>query len=142
MFRLIVVNLLFLGIAGTNSAQTTNKAATGPFASTQLRGNDLALHDFMYAGESHDRRIVIVRQGKIVWSYDDMSGRGEISDAIMLSNGNILFTHQFGVTEITPEKKVVWNYDAPPGHEIHTAIPIGNAHVLFIVNGDRQWCAR
>ncbi len=136
MFRLIVVNLLFLGIAGTNSAQTTDKAATAPPASTQLRGNNLALHDFMYAGESHNRRIIIVRQGKIVWSYDDLSGKGEISDATMLSNGNILFTHQFGVTEINPEKMVVWNYDAPPGNEIHTAIPIGNNHVLFIMNGD------
>jgi hypothetical protein len=41
-----------------------------------------------------------------------------------------------GVTEITPEKTVVWNYDAPPGHEIHTAIPIGKERVLYIQNGD------
>jgi hypothetical protein len=54
----------------------------------------------------------------------------------MLSNGNILFAHQFGITEISPEKKVVWNYDAPAGHEIHTGVPIGNDHVLFVVNGD------
>jgi hypothetical protein len=90
----------------------------------------------MYAGESHDRKIFIVRKGKIVWSYDDPAGKGEISDAVMLSNGNILFAHQYGVTEITPEKKVVWNYDAPAGHEVHTAIPIGKEHVLFIQNGD------
>ena len=44
--------------------------------------------------------------------------------------------NQFGVTEITPEKTVVWNYDAPTGHEIHTAIPIGKARVLYIQNGD------
>jgi hypothetical protein len=54
----------------------------------------------------------------------------------MLSNGNILFTHQFGVTEIAPEKKVVWNYDAPAGHEVHTAVPIGTDRVLYIQNGD------
>jgi hypothetical protein len=99
-------------------------------------GNGLAEHDFMYAGESHDRRIFIVRQGKIVWSYDDPTGKGEISDAVMLSNGNVLFAHQFGVTEITPEKKVVWNYDAPGGQEVHTAVPIGKDHVLYIQNGD------
>ena len=90
----------------------------------------------MYAGESHERSIFVIRHGKIVWSYDDPAGKGEISDAVMLSNGNILFTHQFGVTEITPEKKVVWNYDAPADHEIHTAVPIGKDHVLFIVNGN------
>jgi hypothetical protein len=101
-----------------------------------LPGRGLAQHDFLYAGESHDRKIFIVRQGKIVWSYDDPTGKGEISDAVMLSNGNILFAHQYGVTEITPEKKIVWNYDAPAGHEVHTAIPVGQEHVLFIQNGD------
>jgi len=90
----------------------------------------------MVTGESHDRRIFIVRHGEIVWNYDDPAGKGEISDAVMLSNGNILFAHQFGVSEITPDKKVVWNYDAPAGFEIHTAAPIGNDHVLFIMNGD------
>ncbi len=54
----------------------------------------------------------------------------------MLSNGNILFAHQFGVEIITPDKKVVWNYDAPAGKEIHTAVPIGSEHVLFVINGD------
>ena len=107
-----------------------------PVSAPQLPGNGLAEHHFMYAGESHDRKIFIVRQGKVVWSYDDPKGKGEISDAVMLSNGNILFAHQFGVTEITAEKKVIWNYDAPAGHEIHTAVPIGKNHVLYIQNGD------
>ena len=107
-----------------------------PPAAQVLPGNGLAQHDFLYAGESHDRNIFIVRGGKVVWSYSDPAGKGEISDAVMLSNGNILFTHQFGVTEITQDKKVVWNYDAPAGHEVHTALPIGNDRVLYIQNGD------
>src|SRR5580698_7600674 len=73
-----------------------------------LPGTGLAQHDFLYAGESHDRNIYIVRGGKIVWSYSDPAGKGEISDAVMLSNGNILFAHQFGLTEITPDQKEVW----------------------------------
>ena len=101
-----------------------------------LPGAGLAQHDFMYVGESHDRNIYIVRGGNIAWSYSDPAGKGEITDAVMLSNGNILFTHQFGVTEITPEKKVVWNYDAPEGHEVHTAVPIGKERVMYIQNGD------
>lgn len=70
--------------------------------------NDLSRHDFLYAGESHDRRIFLVRGGKVVWSFDEPDGKGEISDAVRLSNGNILFAHQFAVEEITPEKAVVW----------------------------------
>ena len=53
----------------------------------------------------------------------------------MLSNGNILFTRMQYIAEITPEKKVVWRYDAVPGIEIHACQPIGKDKVLFILNG-------
>jgi hypothetical protein len=90
----------------------------------------------MYAGESKQRRAFIVRKGKVVWEYDDPAGRGEISDAVLLSNGNLLIAHQYAVKLISPEKKVLWNLDAPKGTEIHTAMPIGNDHVLYVQNGD------
>ncbi len=76
----------------------------------------------------------IVRGGKIAWSYSDPAAKGEISDAVLLSNGNVLFAHQFGITEITPDKKVVWNYDAPAGYEVHTAVSIG-------AERQRRFCA-
>jgi hypothetical protein len=123
-----VIGMVALGVSGGVYVQ----AQTTP---AQLPGRGLAQHDFLYAGESHDRNIFIVRGGRVVWSYSDPGGKGEISDAVMLSNGNVLFAHQFGVTEITPEKKVVWNYDAPAGHEVHTAAPIGKDRVLYIQNG-------
>jgi len=100
-----------------------------------LPGSGLARHDFFYAGEAKAERMFIVRGGKIVWSYEH-PGKGEISDAVLLPNGNVLFAHQFAVTEITPDKKIVWNYDAPPGTEIHTAQPIGPNSVVLIQNGD------
>ena len=131
----VFVLACFLVASYAVSAQTQGSVNHTP-SPTTLPGKGLAEHDFMYAGESHDRRIFIVRQGKIVWSYDDPAGKGEISDAVMLSNGNVLYARQFGVTEITPEKKVIWNYDAPAGHEVHTAVPIGKEHVLYIQNGD------
>jgi hypothetical protein len=120
--------------AGGGSAAVTAQAEGR--APAVLPGNGLSQHDFVYSGESHQRRIFIVRGGKVVWSYEDQSGKGEISDMVMLSNGNILYAHQFGVTEITPEKKVVWDYVPPPGHEVHTAVPIGRERVLYIENAD------
>ncbi|MGD0629456.1 MAG: hypothetical protein ABR987_08890 [Terracidiphilus sp.] len=124
-----LLSALFAGISGGIQTHAQNAPAESP-------GKGLAQHDFMYAGESHDRNIYIVRGGKIVWNYSDPAGKGEISDTVMLSNGNVLFTHQVGVTEITPDKKVVWNYDAPAGHEVHTAVPIGKERVMYIQNGD------
>ncbi|HET9571572.1 MAG TPA: hypothetical protein VFP20_09230 [Bacteroidales bacterium] len=108
---------------------TTNSPAKIP-------GNGLSHFDFFYAGEAKTENMYIVRDGKIAWSYTHNAPKGEISDAVMLSNGNILFAHQFGITEITKGKKVVWNYDAPEGTEIHTAQPIGKKYVLFLQNGN------
>jgi len=77
----------------------------------------------------------IIRGGRVVWTYTH-PGRGEISDAVLQPNGNILFAHQFGVTEITMDKKVVWNYDASTNTEIHTAQPFGTNSVWFVQNGN------
>jgi hypothetical protein len=129
--------LVVLGVPGGVYAQVQGRVGAA-LPQVQIEGpaTGLARHDFLYAGESHERNIYIVRGGKIAWSYSDPAGKGEISDAVMLSNGNILFAHQFGITEITPEKKVVWAYDAPAGTEVHTATPIGKERVLYIQNGD------
>ena len=126
---LVVSGLVAVGLVGTAIGRAQGVPA-------QLPGSGLAQHDFMYAGESHERNIYIVRGGKVVWHYADPAGKGEISDAVLLSNGNVLFTHQVGVTLISPDKKVLWSYDAPAGHEVHTAVPIGTDRVLYIQNGD------
>src|SRR5204863_4149380 len=81
------------------------------------------------------RNMYIVQNGKITWSYTDTTGRGEISDAILMKNGNIIFAHQFGVTLIDHNKKVLWNYNTPDGFETHTAQLIGKDHVVIVQNG-------
>jgi outer membrane protein assembly factor BamB len=116
-------------------AAAQDHATTAPAAPLVLPGKGLAQHDFFYAGESRDRKMFIVKGGKIVWTYDDPDGHGEISDATLLSNGNVLLAHQFAVEMISRDRKVVWNYDAPKGCEIHTAIAVGKEHVLYIQNG-------
>jgi hypothetical protein len=113
------------------SAQT-NAVAQAPDV---LPGHGLAQHDFLYAGEGKQEKLFIVRHGQVDWSYTH-PGRGEISDAMLLSNGHILFAHQFGITEISADKQVVWNFDAPTNTEIHTVQPIGADRVVFIQNGD------
>jgi hypothetical protein len=56
-----LIALIVLSVASGVSAQS-------PAAPQALPGNGLAQHDFLYAGESHDRNILIVRGGKIEWS--------------------------------------------------------------------------
>jgi len=128
--------LLAFPLTGPLQAAEPPASKSLPTLPAVLPGKGLAQHDFFYAGESKQRRMFIVRKGKVVWSYDDPEGRGEISDAILLSNGNVLLAHQYAVKLVSPEKKVLWNHDAPEGCEIHTAQAIGSDHVLFVQNGN------
>jgi outer membrane protein assembly factor BamB len=107
-------------------------------AGSGLPARGMKLHDFLYAGEWQnssfkDQQMFIVKNGKIVWSYT-MPWEGEYGDATLLSNGDILFSRFHGASEITPDKKIVWNYDAPANCEIHTCQPLGNDKVFMMLN--------
>lgn len=132
-FAIFFFVMLQTGVSQRILAQGSTEKTVIPVV---LPGKGLSQFDFFYAGEAKDRNMYIVRNGKIAWAYTDSVGRGEISDAVLMSNGNILFAHQFGITLITPDKKVIWNYETPNGCETHTAQPIGKDHVVFVQNGD------
>jgi hypothetical protein len=105
-----------------------------------LPGKGMAQHAFLYCGEwqnrSLDNQVMhIVRGGKVVWSYTNPL-KGEFGDCSLLPNGNVLFSRQFGASEVTPDHKIVWNYDAPPKTEMHTAYPVGSDRVLLMQNGN------
>jgi len=98
-----------------------------------LPGKGMAEHPMLYVGEGYNR-ILLVNKGKIAWTYSTGAG-WEYDDIWMLSNGNVLFTRMQYVAEVTPDKQIVWRYDAPAGTEIHTAQPIGLDKVMFVLNG-------
>ena len=130
---IVVCFIVSCALNGTNAM-----AAESPASEKQsgaLPGNDLSRFDFFYAGEAKSQNMYIVKNGKITWEFKGPKDQGEISDAILMTNGNILFAHQYGVTLINQDKKVLWNYDAPKDCEIHTAQPIGNEHVVFVQCG-------
>ena len=112
-----------------------------PLLAQQVVDESLSRHDFFYAGQSKRLRMFVVKEGKVAWEYDNATLpdserlRGEISDAVLMTDGHILMAHQYGVTEVDASGKAVWHYDAPQGTEIHTAQPIGRTHVVFIQNG-------
>jgi hypothetical protein len=127
--------LVALSLQYSGHAQTS----TGP-----LPGKGMAQHDILITGEWDHRKAVqtifLIRGGKMTWSYEipfkEPSGdMAELGDAAMRPNGNIVFSRKTGAGEITPEKKIIWNYNAPKGTEIHSIEPIGNDKVLMIING-------
>lgn len=113
--------------------QAVDRTWTDPAIVPDLAGHGIAEHPMLYAGEGYNN-ILLVNGGKVVWNY--FTGpHGEIDDVWLLSNGHILFTRQFGVEEVTPEKQIVWHYDPPAGTEVHSCQPIGLAKVLIVQNG-------
>ncbi len=123
------------------SAKKKKKAALvydKPQSPAVLPGKGLLQHDFLFAGQQafREKGVQIVRGGKVVWAYNDPEGSGELSDATTLPNGDVLFTHSYGVRIVNPDKKIVWRYDVKPQeHEIHGAQMIGKDRVIFVQNG-------
>ncbi|SRR6266702_3426842 len=111
-----------------------------------MPGKGISQHPFLYAGEWDTRKpneqsIFLVRGGKVVWQYSipmktASGGIQEFDDATMLANGNIIFSHMSGAGMISPEKKILWDYEAPPGTEIHSCQAIGKDRVLIMRNGN------
>ncbi|MES2476566.1 MAG: hypothetical protein V4640_12355 [Verrucomicrobiota bacterium] len=102
--------------------------------------SDLTAHDFFYAGEAKTQDMYLVKGGKIAWSFHHPGSRGEISDAVRLSDGRVLFAHQYGVTLLDASNQVIWKRDAPENCEIHTAQPIGKERVVYVQNGPEPKC--
>ncbi len=110
-----------------------------------LPGKGAAQHPFLYAGEWDTRKplqsMFIVRDGKIVWSYSiplhpAPGANQEFDDATLLANGNIIFSRMSGAGEVNPDKKLIWDYPAPPGTEIHSIQSLGKDRVLIMRNGN------
>jgi len=122
------------GVPGTGTSEgLPSRNWPQPSSLPERPGHGLAEHPMLYAGEGYNT-IFLVNHGKVVWTYSP-DGRGEIDDVWMLSNGHVLFTSQYHVQEVTPQKQIVWHYDAPPGTEVHTCQPLGLDKVMIVRNG-------
>jgi hypothetical protein len=113
--------------------QPAERSWPDPTSVVERPGHGIAQHPMLYAGEGYNN-ILLVDGGKVVWDYST-GPHGELDDVWMLTNGHILFSRQFQVEEVTPQKEIVWHYDAPAGTEIHSCQPIGLDKVLLVQNG-------
>jgi len=85
--------------------------------------------------------MFIVRDGKVQWTYAIPiraadSTLQEWGDATLRSDGNIVFSRKTGAGIVGPDRRLLWNYDAPKGFEVHVAQPIGLDRVMIVQNGN------
>jgi hypothetical protein len=157
----IVATVVVIGDQRQGMAQSTNTRPNAAVANepypdppAHLPGNGLAQHDFLYSGEWDTRKqeatMFLVKGGKVVWTYsiprkDEFNGQeSEYSDMHMCSNGDVLFAYKTGWRKVRPDKTVIYDYRCPKDvgpdgkeywKECHSAQPIGNDKVLFMLNG-------
>ena len=122
-----------LPVIGARAAEPAAAPEAPPdYAPVELPGKGLAQHPFLFAGEwdfrKPDQTIFMVRGGQVVWTYSipiklPDGTLQEWGDATVLSDGNILFSRKTGAGIVGPDRKLIWNFDAPPGTEIHVAQP-------------------
>jgi len=53
----------------------------------------------------------------------------------LLTDGNIIYTHKDGISEINRNKEILWTIRVPEGTEVHSAQPIGKEHVIYFLCG-------
>ena len=130
-------------VAAATTKPATRPQFTSPLSPEILPGKGLSQHPFFYAGEwNYPKKVqtmFVVRDGKVVWDWSipssDAGQISEFSDATMLSDGSVVFGRKTGAGKVTKDKKLVWDYEAPKGCEVHTVQPIGLDRVMFVTNG-------
>ena len=90
-------------------------------------------HRFIACGHGNQLITITNAEGRIEWSQPS---NGQCNDLTYLPNGNVVWARSSGASEVTPDHQIVWNYDAPPGTEIHTAQPLDGDRVLLMQNGN------
>jgi hypothetical protein len=85
---------------------------------------------------------IVDAAGKVEWEY---ANKAECHDLWMLTNGNVLLAlGPATVAEVSPEKQVVWRYEAKPkpGYtgrvEVHAFQPLGDGMVMVAESGNSR----
>ena len=90
-----------------------------------------AARPFLCCDHNGGKVCVVAADGKIEWEYACKSPQ----DCWRLPNGNFLFCFATGAREVTRDKRIVWEYQAPEKVEVHACQPLPNGRVLVVECG-------
>ncbi|MBI5773895.1 MAG: PQQ-binding-like beta-propeller repeat protein [Verrucomicrobia bacterium] len=92
-----------------------------------------AAHPFLCCDYGGGKVCAVSADGKIEWQYDCKNPQ----DCWRLPNGNYLFCFINGALEVTPDKKIVWEYKAPTDvkNEVHACQPLPGGNVMIVECG-------
>jgi hypothetical protein len=89
----------------------------------------------LLASYSNNAAYLVAADGRVLWESDKMPGACQ--DAWLLPNNHVLLSGGNQVREVTADKKVVWQYEAPKDVpvEIHNCQPLPGGGTLIGENG-------
>ena len=90
-----------------------------------------AQHPFICTDSAAGTVAVVSTNGEIEWEYKCTAPQ----DCWRLPDGNYLFCHVHGAIEMTPDKKIVWEYKSGTNTEVHACQPLPDGRVLVVENG-------
>jgi hypothetical protein len=83
-------------------------------------------HRFLCCDYAGNRVAIVSAKGEIEWEFPATVPM----DCWLLPNGNVLICHHPGAMEVTPDKKIVWEYKAPKGAECDACQPLADGRVM------------
>ena len=83
-------------------------------------------HRFLCCDYQGGKVAIIAADGSIEWEFAAQTPQ----DCWLLSNGHVLFCHQNGAKEVSRDKQVVWEYQAPAQAQCHSCQPLPDGRVL------------
>ena len=90
-----------------------------------------AAHPFFCTDSAGNQVALVSAAGKVEWTFPCQHPQ----DCWVLANGNFLFCHAGGAYELTPDRKVAWEYKAGENTEVHSCQPLPDGRVLVVENG-------
>jgi len=100
-------------------------------ASISFTSSLFAARPILCCDYSGDKVTILSAEGEIQWQVEAKRPQ----DCWQLPSGNILFAYQNGAKEMTRDKKVVWEYQAPEKVECHGCQPLTDGNVLVVECG-------
>jgi len=98
--------VLFACLAGLAIQASVARSAAAPQADALAASPVTGTMEGQVLTAGNRRVMILSQQGQVVWEYP----AGLVHDAWMLPDGHVLFADGASVTEVTPDKKVVFQY--------------------------------
>lgn len=91
-----------------------------------------AQESFLLVGGSGWNRIALIEKesAKVLWTHE-LGAKEENNSVAVAPGGNILYAYKQGAKLINLEHKVLWDYPAPVGTELHTATTLPGGGFLL-----------